>query len=320
MLFIIIALVILIGGLILASLYRDSKYEDHSRFRIAVRTTAIILALVIGSFSAIAIVPSGYTGLRTVFGVVNEDSLVQGFSFIIPVAEHIVLIDNRQQPVEVKDQIWSESLSQTAVYASGVVATYTITPAASAWVYTNVRDYEHNLISKEMISSAVKIATRSTKTEDVTSREVVEPKVLQALQEDVDERYGEGSIIINAVVIADMDFEEEYSKSISERQQALIAQEQQSIRNQTAIEKAESDAKVKRTTADAEAYSITTKAKAEAEANTELGKTISSNILEYNEIQAWDGKLPYVIDGDTIPIISFDSGVGTSIAGPNTIG
>lgn len=319
MLFIIIGIVVLIGGFIFAATQVDTRTKNHAPRRRAIRIASVVLALVIAAFSAIAIVPSGYTGLRTVFGVVNEDETVHGFSFVKPVVENIVLVDNRQQPVEVKDQIWSESSEQTAVYAAGVVVTYTISPESSAWIYTHVRDYEHNLISQEMVASAIKVATRSTETKLVTSREVIEPKVLAALQESVDTRYGEGTVAINAVVIADMDFEDAYIQAISSRQQAIVQQEQQAIQNQTAIEKAETDARVKQTAADAEAYAITAKAEAEASANERLSETITSNILEYNEIEAWDGKLPTVM-GDSLPIIGFDSGAGTTIAGPNTVG
>lgn len=320
MIFIIVALVVLIGGMVFAATQVDTRNQSRATRRKTIRIASIVLAIVIATFSAIAIVPSGYTGLRTVFGVVNEDETVRGFSLVVPVVENIVLVDNRQQPVEVKDQIWSESSEQTAVYAAGVVVTYTISPEYSAWIYTHVRNYEHNLISTEMVASAIKVATRSTETKLVTSREVIEPKVLAALQENVNARYGEGAVTINAVVIADMDFEEAYIQAISSRQQAIVQQEQQAIQNQTAIERAEADARVKQTAADADAYAITAQANAEAEANERLSETINANILEYNQIQAWNGQLPMVSGSNSIPIIDFAAGTGTTIGGPNSVG
>lgn len=66
---------------------------------------------------------------------------------------------------------------------------------------------------------------------------------------------------------------------------------------------AEGEARSKKAIADAEAYSIITRAEAQKEANEKLSKSITPELVEYNKIVKWDGKMPQVTGGG-VPILS----------------
>ena len=69
---------------------------------------------------------------------------------------------------------------------------------------------------------------------------------------------------------------------------------------------AQAAADVAKINADAEAYAITAKAEAEAEANTKLNTSLTEELIRYNQILHWDGKLPTFMGGDsTMPILNF---------------
>ena len=58
--------------------------------------------------------------------------------------------------------------------------------------------------------------------------------------------------------------------------------------------------------ADAEAYAIRTKAEAEAEANRLVAESLTDELINYTEVNKWDGKLPtYMAGGDstTVPVL-----------------
>ena len=80
-------------------------------------------------------------------------------------------------------------------------------------------------------------------------------------------------------------------------QQKSIAQQnadKQKIENEAAIAKAEADKQVAITNAEAEARKTSIAADAQAEANRKLAESLSENLIEYQKIQKWDGKLPTV--------------------------
>ena len=62
--------------------------------------------------------------------------------------------------------------------------------------------------------------------------------------------------------------------------------------------------------ADAEAYAIRTKAEAEAEANRLVAESLTEELIDYAEINQWDGKLPtYMAGGDstTVPVLDLSA-------------
>ena len=69
---------------------------------------------------------------------------------------------------------------------------------------------------------------------------------------------------------------------------------------------AQAQADVAKIEADAEAYALKVKAEAEAEANKKLNASLTDQLISYNTILHWDGKLPTFMGGDsTMPILNF---------------
>ena len=210
-----------------------------------------------------------------------------GFNIITPFCTTVQQIDNKYRIVTEEDQVWCETSDQVQVYCQGVQITYQIMPSASAWIYANVNDYENNLLTKKLIDDAIKEGTRTIPASEGTSREVVAPAIQAALQNVVDEVYGENVVTIHNIAIADMNFTNEYSQAISQRQQAVINQEKQNIENETAIEKAKAEATVRKE----EAQGI-------ADANAIVQQSITDGVLQQKIIDKWNGELPKYVGGE----------------------
>ncbi len=247
-----------------------------------------ILGILIVAFSlSFTIIPTGYTGVLSTFGQISDNTLPNGFNVRIPLAQQIDLVNNKQQDMVFEDeQIVSETLERNTVTFSGVTVTYQINPEKSAWIAANVSNYEDNLVNQSLVASAIKTSSKTLSPIDVTNRSILEPKAQACVQESLDQKYGEGTIKVNKVVINNAQFDAEYDEKIAQKQQSQMSYETQAIENKKNIEKAEADAKVKQTTAEAE-----------AKANETLEKSLSKNVLTSKMLDKWNGELPKATGG-----------------------
>lgn len=252
---------------------------------------AIILAVVVVlglAISSVSFIPTGYTGIRVTFGQVNQTPCDAGLNFKIPFVQSIKKVNNKMQDVTIPEQIWAETTERTAVYFEGVTVTYSISGAKSAWIYANVTNYE-DLINLGLISSAVKSVAKQSPVVSVTDRAKTEPSVQEALQASIDDKFGADVITIHKVVIANIDFEEDYQNAVAAKQKAQLQYEQQQIDNKKAVETAEAEAEAQRI-----------KAQAEADANATISKSLTEEVLANKFYDKWDGHLPKVSGGTGI--------------------
>ena len=241
----------------------------------------IVLVLAVCSFH---IIPTGYTGVKTSFGQIQETTIQSGkLNFCIPFVQSIHKVNNKQQDKHIEAQVWGEASDKTPVYAADVIVTYQVLPEKSAWLYANVSDIK-NLVGDELVASAIKSAMAELGPNEVTNRTKIEPLAQQKLAESLVQKYGEDVVFVNKVVINDMNFEDAYNEAI---QQKSIAQ--QNADKQVAI-----------TNAEAEAQKTSIAAEAQAEANRKLAESLSDTLIEYQKIQKWDGKLPTVSGGNAL--------------------
>ena len=275
------------------------------RFLLPVLILAAVIFLLVNS---VVIIPSGYTGVVTTFGQIQERPMPNGFNWKIPFVQNVLQVNNKQQDIYIDGRIWSEASDQTVVYIEGVTVTYQISPDRSAWIYANVSNYTDNLVSQTLVSSALKVAAKSLATEDVTNRGLIEPAAQETLQQALDEKYGADTVRVIKVVISNMDFEEKYNDAIEARQLARMEQERQAIENSTNLAKAEAEAEAARIEAQGRAEAETILAQAKADANRILSASITEQTQMQDIIETWNGVLPSALvtgeDGGLFPMFS----------------
>ena len=279
---------------------------------------SVILGAAIALFGmSFVIIPSGYTGVKTTFGQIAEETLPNGFNWKTPFIESIEIVNNKQQDagfVQKDSKIWGETSEKVPVYMADVTVTYQIDNEKSAWIYANVSDYKSQLISDAMVASALKNAAVQFTAEQVTVRSNIEPTAQKELQESLNNKYGENVVHILKVVINNMDFEDSYNEAINQKNLAAKQAEAQAIQNQIEIDKATKDAETQRIAAEAqataetakaqgEADAIRIKAEAEAEANRKLSESLTDNVLRNKLYDKWNGELPKV-SNDSAPLVS----------------
>lgn len=274
------------------------------KFKIIGSIIAIVLILVL-AITNITIIPTGYTGVKTSFGQVQETEIKSGqLNFTIPFVQSIAKVNNKQQDKKIESQIWGETNDKTPIYAADLTVTYQIQPEKSVWIYTNVTDIK-NLVSDALVASAVKSAMSELSPQDVTNRTKIEPLVQTKLAESLNQKYGEDVVFVNKVVINNMDFEDAYNTAIQEKSIAQQNAAKQKIENEAAIAKAEAEKQVAITNAEAEAQKTAIEAEAQANANKMLAESLSDTLIHYQEMQKWNGALPQYVGGNpAIPVLN----------------
>jgi regulator of protease activity HflC (stomatin/prohibitin superfamily) len=82
-----------------------------------------------------------------------------------------------------------------------------------------------------------------------------------------------------------------------------IEQNQAAIAAQNRVAQVEAEARQKVAQATGEAEAVLTRAKADAEANRLITQSLTPALMEYRRLEKWDGKLPQVTGGGTIPML-----------------
>lgn len=266
--------------------------------------TAVAVCIIGIGANCINIIPTGYTGIKTSFGKVSQKELTTGIHFSVPFVQNVSEINNKQQDVTIADKIWGEASDKTPVYAENVTVTYNISVEKSVWLYSNVTNMD-DIINNGIVASAVKSAMAELGPEDVTNRGKVEPLARQKLIEALNAKYGEDAVAVHQVIISNMDFEDAYNDAIQQKSIAQQTAARQKIENETAIAKAEADKTVAIKNAEAKAEKMKIEAEAQADANKKVAESISDELIDYQKIEKWDGRLPTVTGGNAI--VSLDN-------------
>lgn len=273
-----------------------NKINSKAKKIIPIAAVIIVIAFIL-SFS-IVIVPAGSTGVVITLGKVSDSVMQEGFHLKVPFVQNVAIISNKIQKQEVQANAVSKDLQTVN---SEIAVNYRVGLDSSANIYKNIGErYEEIVLLPAVQESMKSVSAKYTAEELITLRAQVGEEIKTALEEKV----GEYGIVIEKFSIVNFDFSEEFNEAIEAKQVA----EQNLIKTKTeqeqAIVIAEAEAEKKLIAAQAEADAITTKAQAQADANRLLAESLSGDVIEYEKIQKWDGKLPAVTGSDAL--ISFD--------------
>ena len=266
-------------------------------------------------FGFFAKVDSGFVGIVTHFGKIEDRVLPAGFH-LTKYFEHVHPINVRTQIKKNEVVAFSSDIQQVLLTVS---VNYNVTPEAANTLYKTISGNYYSTLIAPRINENVKVVVSNYTAEKlIGSREVLSAEVLALMKEDL-EPYG---ITISAISIENIDFTDAFESAVEAKQvatqkaqQAKTEQEQKTMEARQEADRkkieAETKAEVMRTEADATAYETRVKAEAEAEANKKIAESITPELINYVQAQNWDGKLPssFVGSDDALPIINMDAGL-----------
>lgn len=257
---------------------------------------------------------TGYTGIVTTFGKVENYTLDAGLRVIKP-WQNVIKMNNQKQKESFTFDVFSADLQQVQVSGS---FNHSIDKTTAMNLYREVGVKYMDVLVNPRLAECVRTVFKSYTAEQLISyRDRLSIEATEMMQKEL----GDYGVNIIDVTIEDIDFNEAYLAAVEEKQVATqkkltaqTLQEQHTMEARAEAERREiaaaSEAEIARIKTDAEAYEIRTKADAEAEANKKIAESLTDAYLEYNYVNAytdaWDGKLPSTFMGseESLPIVN----------------
>lgn len=265
--------------------------KTFNRKRLIILTVAVIaaiaaLTIISGCF---VIVNAGHTGVVVTLGKVNEGVLQEGLHFKTPFIQQVIMIDNRIVKLEVNTEAFSKDLQTVN---TTLAINYRVDTSKSFSIYKNIgAKYEDVLVVPAVNEVLKAITAQYTAEESVTNRALISEGLIKGLNEKLNTI----GLYVTDVNIINFDFSEAFINAIEEKQ---VAQQK--------LLKAETEKQTAITNAEAEAETIRIKAEAEAAANSIIRQSLTAEVIEYNKVEKWDGKLPQVT-GSNGTLLNLDS-------------
>ena len=291
----IIAAVVLFVGLTARAVLRG---KDRKGAATIVTCAAGVLAAALILLSCVDTVPTGHTGVVTTFGKVENVTLDSGVHFKLP-WQKVVKMDNRIQKQTVTLPCFSSDIQEVNLVYT---VNYQIKKTDAQTIYRTIGVDYYNTVILPCITESVKVNTaRYTAEQLVGSRSAL----ADAIEKDLSQRLLRYNIELVKTSIENMDFTDAFTDAVEAKQVA----QQNKLRAETEAEQkiieANAQAEVRRVNADAEAYELRARAEAEAEANRMISESLTPELISYTYAQAWNGKLPTVMTGDSgmLPVL-----------------
>lgn len=298
MLLFILGVIIFVFGLFIVC-----AVDDGRRLGIAL----LIVSIIFCAADCISFVPTGYTGIVTVFGKVQDQTLDAGLHLKSP-WQSIVTMDNREQRLEFNMEAFSSDIQQVDISGS---VNFNIDKSTAMALYRDVgTSYKDVLITPRLKEDVKTVFSNYTAEGLVANRSVLSNETLALLKKDLLE-YG---LNIIGVSIEDIDFTDAFTNAVEakqvasqEYQKAQTEQQKATMEAEQAAERQKIDAQAKadiaKISADAEAYAITTKAQAEADGYKKISSSLTGIMLEYIQTQQWNGVVPTTVVNADVDVL-----------------
>ncbi|MET1076740.1 MAG: prohibitin family protein [Pseudomonas sp.] len=273
-----------------------------------------LFGLLAGLLVAVALLGSWYTVNETERGVLLRNGALvgviePGLSFKIPLIESVKFI-SVQSNATTYPQLQAYSKDQQTATLN-VSVSWHVVPSEVGKVYTQYQDLDGlvtRLISRQVPTQVENVFGQYNAVSAVQNRGKFVADVTKAIREAVN-----GPVVIDGVQVENIDFSDDYERSIALRMKAevevktreqMLATEQVEAQIVVTRAQAEADSKVAQAKADAEA----TRLRGDAEADAIRAKTLalSSNpaLIELTKAERWDGTLPTtMLPNGTLPFI-----------------
>lgn len=256
------------------------------------------IAAVLAVTSCVVSIPTGYTGIVTTFGRVEDRTLDAGLSFIAP-WQGVVKMDNRVQEFSEDLMCFSSDIQEVS---ASVTIGYRINQNAAMNLYKEVgKNYKDIIILPKMREVVKTGLAKYTANELIESRAQAVNEITETLATELSGY----NIELDYISLINIDFTDTFTDAVEAKAKAEQDKERAQTEAEQKVIEAEAAATQQKIAADTELYA----AQKAAEANQALTSSITPELIEYYRIMdvdsKWNGELPsYVGGGETIPVLN----------------
>lgn len=284
----------------------------------------VAVVLLVMTFSAWRSIRPGYVGI--VFDKINHSvttsALDPGWAFINPFTQAI-----QEYPVTIQTYQMVQSSNEGTVSGDDsikvqsnegqqinldVVIQYQVEKSKANQLYTDwggapINIVENGVVRQYTRSQVPVVAARYT-WEEITSSKRAEmiDEIVKGLRTEFDKRH----LTLVSFGIREVHLPQSLQRALDIKIQAQQAAEQQKyllaqseVKATQDVTQATGQANAVKAQAEGDAAATLTKAKAQAEANELLAKSITAPLIQYEQLQRWDGRLPLFTGNGGTPLI-----------------
>jgi regulator of protease activity HflC (stomatin/prohibitin superfamily) len=250
-----------------------------------------IIALAVSSMltgCGFEIVDTGHRGVKTRFGEVIPPALTEGFYTYNPFTSDITDYDIRVEKFTSQTVTYTKDVQQAKV-------TYVINIAPDPSAITTLikdigPDYKERLFPQVVETTLKEIVGKWEAVELIENRD----KAMAEAGEIIRAKLAEKNLVVSGFVATDITYTPEFEKAVEKKVVAI----QEAVEEKNRTEKIREKKVQSILAAEAEAESIRIRSQALAQ---------NKNLVQWEAIQKWDGKLPvYVLGGGAVPFINLE--------------
>lgn len=312
----------------------SSASRTGARIGVLAVSAVIAIALLALTFSSWRNIRPGYVGI--VFNKathdVNAGAQRPGWAFINPFTEAI-----QEYPVTIQtysmvakptegqtsgdDSVKVQSNEGQQINLDAVIQYQVVAEEAGDlykdWGGADISTVEDRVV-RQYTRSQVPVVASKYGWEEITSskRGMINQEISKALSDE----FGRRHLRLISFAVREVHLPDALQQALNQKIQAQQAAEQQKYQLEQAKIKADQDvaeatghANALKAQAEGEAQATLTRAKAQSEANRDLAQSLTPALIQYQQLQRWDGKLPVFSGGGATPLIdatSIISGTG----------
>ena len=277
------------------NIMKKDNGSDSEKVKI-VQSGRNVFAFIVGlSVIAFALVNSakqidtGERGVRTWWGeITSKEPLSEGLYFFVPIAGNIVEYDCKTQLYNDTFSTYTKDMQTANI---NIAINYSLDASGVVDLHRKIGTLYEQKVLYPAISAGIKdIIGKWDAASLVENRDVASKQILDNLVEELNGKH----IILESVSIRNIDYSDTFERSIEAK--VVAKQKAEEAKNLTV--EVQEEAKQKVLSAEAEAKSMQIRAEA-------LNQ--NKNLVSYEAVQKWDGKLPVNIYGAApIPFININ--------------
>ena len=248
----------------------------------AVIVVLFILFLIV--FQPMTIVGVGERGVKVTLGQTSPVALEEGVHFVMPFISTVKKMSVKTVKSNIATMAQSKDIQQARIV---YVVNYNLQPENAPKMWRTVgRDYV-SVVVMPTVEGIVKDTIGKWNAQDiVANREKVASEVLFKLNEKLGPKY---------INVSDFQITEiQYSQAFEQAIESKVTAEQEALKAKNKTVQVQEEARQKIIASEAEAKSMAIRAQA---------LTQNKNLVEYEAVQKWDGKLPQYMMGNSVPFV-----------------
>ena len=280
-----------------------NKRSPKKSYVLPIIIAVCAIALLALAFNCFTSVPTGYTGIVTTFGKVEDYILEAGLHAKLP-WQKVVKMDNRNQKGTLDLVAFSQDIQQVDLRYS---VNYQIEKTNAQNIYRSIGEKYYDTVMSPRIEEAVKSCVAKYTAETlIESRNALSDEIYLILKNDL----ASYNIEIISTSIENIDFSDAFTDAVEAKQvaaqnklKAEIEQNQAIMEQKSAAERAiiaanaeaetakiaaQADLEITKIQADAAEYA----GQKDAAINTAIAGSMTPELLKYYYIKGWNGILP----------------------------